>query len=257
MPLLDQTSRFSFRTASLAARSAGVPSNTIRPWPITYTRCEILRAMVSFCSTSRMDTPRRAISSRKRPTWTTTMGASPSVGPSMMPTPGAHDAGGGPLGGLVDYDQLGVAHQGAPHGQHLLLATRQHACHVGLPLPEVREQREHIVERPAPESPRTLEPQLKVLPHGQRWEDLAVLRNVADAGLGDLVGAQPGQALAIPQPPAGRLDQPHDRLAGGGAADAVAAEQAHDLAAADLQVHALQDVALAIVGVEVANRQHQ
>ena len=33
--LLGQTSRFSFRTAALAARSAGVPSNTIRPWPIT------------------------------------------------------------------------------------------------------------------------------------------------------------------------------------------------------------------------------
>src|SRR4026209_438373 len=29
--LLDQTSRFSFRTASLAARAAGVPPNTIRP----------------------------------------------------------------------------------------------------------------------------------------------------------------------------------------------------------------------------------
>jgi len=28
---------------------------------MTYTRCEILSAMVSFCSTRRIETPRRAI----------------------------------------------------------------------------------------------------------------------------------------------------------------------------------------------------
>jgi hypothetical protein len=43
--------------------SAGVPSNTISPCPITKTRCEIVSAMMSFRSTSKIATPRRAICS--------------------------------------------------------------------------------------------------------------------------------------------------------------------------------------------------
>ena len=53
-----------------------------------------------------------------------------------------------------------------------------------------------------------------------------------------------------------RRHQAHDRLAGGGAADAVAAEQADDLAVADAEIDALQDVALAVEGVQVADGQH-
>jgi hypothetical protein len=49
----------------------------------------------------------------------------------------------------------------------------------------------------------------------------------------------------------------HDRLDGGGAADAVAAEQTHHLAGGDVEVDALQNMALAVVGVEVTHLKHQ
>jgi hypothetical protein len=75
--------------------------------------------------------------------------------------------------------------------------------------------------------------------------------------MGDLVRPQSGQALAFPEDLADRLDQPHDRLAGGGSPDTVAPEQAHDLARPHLKVHALEDVALAVVGVQVADGEHQ
>src|SRR5262249_38719441 len=107
------------------------------------------------------------------------------------------------------------------------------------------------------EFPRALEPELQVLPHRQRGEDLAILRHVADAGVGNLIGAQPGDALALEQDLADGLDEPHDRLARGRTADAVPAEQAHDLAGLHLEVHALEDVTLAVEGVEVPHREHQ
>ena len=43
----------------------------------------------------------------------------------------------------------------------------------------------------------------------------------------------------------------HDRLDGRGAADAVAPEQAHDLAGGDVMIDALQDMALAVIGVQI------
>ncbi len=67
----------------------------------------------------------------------------------------------------------------------------------------------------------------------------------------DLVGPQAGYVSVAKADRALRRHQPHDRLAGGGAADAVAAEQAHDLAVIDIDVDAMQDVALAVIRVEV------
>ena len=49
----------------------------------------------------------------------------------------------------------------------------------------------------------------------------------------------------------------HDRLHGGGAADAVAAEQADHFAGIDMHIDALQDVALAVIGVKILDLQHQ
>ena len=139
----------------------------------------------------------------------------------------------------------------------VLLAARKDAGGVVLALPKVREQREHVVEAPSPERPGTLEPELQVLLDRQRGEDLAVLGHVANAGMSDLVGAQPGDALPLEHDLANWLDQPHDGLARGGAAHAVPAEQAYDLAGLHLEVHALEDVALAVEGVKIAYGQHQ
>ena len=51
-----------------------------------------------------------------------------------------------------------------------------------------------------------------------------------------------------------RTDEPHDGLERGALADAVAPEQPDHLAPADLQRHAVQDVALAVIGVQVLDR---
>src|SRR5659263_504738 len=51
-----------------------------------------------------------------------------------------------PHGRLVQHDQPGLAHQGSPHGQHLLLAAGQRARWLPTPLPEHREQRVHPVD---------------------------------------------------------------------------------------------------------------
>ena len=51
--------------------------------------------------------------------------------------------------------------------------------------------------------------------------------------------------------PCARLEQPGDRLQGRRLAGAVGADQRDDLAAADLERHALQRVDVAVVGVDV------
>ena len=55
---------------------------------------------------------------------------------------------------------------------------------------------------------------------------------------------------------ADRLDQAHDRLAGSGSADTVPSQQRDDFAFADRQIDALEDVALAVEGVQVADLEH-
>ena len=50
------------------------------------------------------------------------------------------------------------------------------------------------------------------------------------------------------------MDEAHDGLERRALADAVAAQQADDLALADVERDAVQDVALAVVGVQVLDR---
>ena len=74
--------------------------------------------------------------------------------------------------------------------------------------------------------------------------------------MGDLVGPQACDRVALESDFTYRRHQSHDGLAGGRAADAVAAEQADDLALIDPEVDALQDVALAVEGMEIADLEH-
>ena len=57
--------------------------------------------------------------------------------------------GGQTLGGLVDDDQFGVAHQAAAQGQHLLLTTRKHTGLGMLALTQTRKQVVHVFKIPA------------------------------------------------------------------------------------------------------------
>ena len=67
---------------------------------------------------------------------------------------------------------------------------------------------------------------------------------------------KPGNGLPVEMNRAMRRDQPHDRLAGGRTAHAVTPKQAHDLAAAHIEIHPLQDMTLAVVSVQIFDFQH-
>src|SRR4029077_17755523 len=117
-------------------------------------------------------------------------------------------------------------------------------------------QPKHVLKLPAAELSGALQPKLEVLAHRQRREDLPVLRHIADAAMGDLIGPEPRDILAAKLDGALRGNQAHDRLARRRPADAVAPEQADDLAVADVEVDAMQDVALAVISVQVSDFEH-
>ena len=75
--------------------------------------------------------------------------------------------------------------------------------------------------------------------------------------MGDAVARQARDVGALEADRALRRHFAHDGLDRGGAADAVAAEQAHHFAGRDVDVDALQDMALAVIGVQIPDFQHQ
>src|SRR5574337_1225768 len=85
------------------------------------------------------------------------------------------DLGRQSFGGLVDHDQVGVAHQRAAQREHLLLAARQHPGLDVAPLVEPREHRVRVVETPARLALAALLAQDEVLVHRELGEDVAVL----------------------------------------------------------------------------------
>ena len=98
--------------------------------------------------------------------------------------------------------------------------------------------------------------QHQVLLAGQAGEDAALLGAVADAQVGDAVRRQRDRLGAVDHDRAGApADQAHDGLQRGGAAGAVAAQQRDHLAAVHREVDAVQDVRLAVPGVQVGQAQ--
>ena len=161
-----------------------------------------------------------------------------------------------PLGRLVHHDEVRIAHQRAADRQELLFAPRQHAAGSVGALPQHREEREHVVLRPPPGTAAGFHAERQVLANGERRKDRPILGHVAEPSAGDLVRLELVDSLALEADAADRGNVAHDRLDGGRPAGAVAAEQAHDLALADAKRDALQDVALAVVRVEVVDLKH-
>ena len=96
------------------------------------------------------------------------------------------------------------------------------------------------------------------MPFRSEPEDAAVFRHVADTETGQAVRRQPDEITALERDRAGGgVHEAHDRLEGRRLADAVAAEQANDLARPDVDADAVEDVGLAVVRVDVAEGQHQ
>ena len=107
-----------------------------------------------------------------------------------------HDGGRKAERRLVEHHEVGLAHQAAADGEHLLLAAGQRAGRLALALRKLRKQREHAIEilRLVGARPRQHRAHLQVLQHGQRRKHLAALRHLADAEIADPVRRQAGDA---------------------------------------------------------------
>src|SRR5690606_19097320 len=122
------------------------------------------------------------------------------------------------------------------------------------PFGKARKVLVYLVERPAARFGDL--GQLQVFLDGQAGDDAAVLLDELYAGdrcleIPELVDGRVAQpdfaALEL------RIERPRQRAQGGGFAGAVAAEQCDDVAFVDLEADALHDIALAVIGVDVAN----
>ncbi len=165
----------------------------------------------------------------------------------------ADDLRGQALVGLVEEEKLEVAGEGPGHGQHLLLAAREGRGLLAAPLGEAREVRIDLLERPAARLGHLGDDE--ILLDGQAGDDAAVLGHEADPGARRLVRPHEVQRLARQMDLALLelgIGGPGDGPEGRGLAGAVAAEQRHDLPLAHGEADALHDVALVVVGVDVA-----
>ena len=159
---------------------------------------------------------------------------------------------------LVDHQQARARQQRHGEGEHLLLATAEVGGGLLHPVLERREHLQHVRDGLRAAGLVTIEParQPQVLVDGQRREHPLPARDHDDAAGGDLVGRGVGGVAPVE----------HDRPAVGGhhAGDglqerrlpcAVGAEQRHDLALVDLEVHAEEHLDVVVAHVDVADEQ--
>ncbi len=101
------------------------------------------------------------------------------------------------------------------------------------------------------------QPDIEILQHGEIGKDAASLRHVADALARHLVRGAAREVGAVELDGAAAAPhQPHDGAQRRRLADAVASEQRGAFAGADLELHALEDVQLADMDVDVGEPKH-
>ena len=162
------------------------------------------------------------------------------------------DEGGEPLGRLVEHEEARVLEEGARDGEHLLLAARELPAAVAPPL---REPRKHLVH--PFHGPRAAAPagEAQVLFHGKGRPQPASLGGVGDPPRGHPVGGEAGDVAALePDRAAPHREEPHDRVAKGGLAHAVAPDHRMDPFVQG-EVDALQGMGLVVMHVQVADLQ--
>ena len=140
-------------------------------------------------------------------------------------------------GRLVHHDDARARHQGARHRDHLLLAAGKRAGRLAGAFGEAREQRHHarVVLRDLGLVVTRVGAHQHILTHRHGAEQAPRLRHRAEPAPDDLRRRQAGDRLAVEDHFAGAwLQQAEDHLHGGGLAAGIAAEQADDLPAADL-----------------------
>ena len=216
------------RCRSSFARSDSSPrasSPVMRPRSSTSTRSASAAMKSRFCSTSRIDNPRD----------------SPEPGEDLRHV--FDDRGLDTLGGLVEQEKRRVPHQASRQGQKLLLAAREHlarSVEERLEPGEVDQQRR---ERGPLVAVAVVPPrEVEVLPHRQPRKDPPALRHVSDAEPRAFVRRQVGDVGPVLAHGSGVGGQEaHQGLEERGLPHAVVAEDAHNLALADIEVDAVQN----------------
>ena len=168
-----------------------------------------------------------------------------------------HDNRGKAHRGLIQHHELGVGHQGPGHGQHLLLAAGQGACHLLTPLlqaGEIVEDHFQILLRNGLVDVCT---HLQIFLNGHLQKDAASLRHMGQARTQQLIGLRVGDVLAA-EGNGSRpgVHQAGDSLQDGALARAVGADQGHDFPVANLERHVFHRVNGAVVYVNILNLQH-
>src|SRR6516162_288901 len=162
-----------------------------------------------------------------------------------------HDA----FGRLVEDHELGPHHQAARDGEHLLLATRERVAGLLESLLEAREAAEHVFF--AFGIALAGKPDVEILQYREIGEDAAALRHIADAAARHFVGWAARKIDAVERDGAPALRRkPHDRAQRRCLADAVAPQEGSGFACLYLQMHALKDVQLSDVHMDVVEPKH-
>ena len=161
-----------------------------------------------------------------------------------------HDQRSEPFGRLVDEQDLVVVEQRATQRDHLLLPAGKRPGFLCAACFELGEQ---LVDEIVAQGCSGTLGEAQVLVDRQAREHVAVFRDVADAAPHDLVHGQPGRLVAGEQYASGPRHQSQDAPQRRRLAHAVATEQPGDPAPPDVERHALQDVRLADVHVEIAH----
>ena len=155
---------------------------------------------------------------------------------------------------FVEQQKPRAGAQDTRHCQHLLLTARQPGARAGGTLLQIREHGVNLRQRHA--AGRNGGWQHQVFFGTERGKNPALFRAIADtyAQPGNLVRRQMNRFLAADFDRAfACAGQAHQRAQRGGAARAVAAQQRDHFAFMHAQVHAVQDMRLAIPGMQIFN----
>src|SRR5215831_17912858 len=165
------------------------------------------------------------------------------------------DDGREPLGRLVHDQAIGVGHEPAADGQHLLLAARERPGALAASFAQAGEQRIDAFHVPAATVDATLGDH-EVLLDAERGKDASPLRHEAHPAAHRLERRNLGNVHALEENlSTPRTIETHDRVHQCGLADAIASEQPKDLPLLELQGQALEDVSVPVIRVNVLNFQ--
>src|SRR5919201_2064443 len=153
-----------------------------------------------------------------------------------------------------------MRHQRARHRHHLLLAAGQRPRELRAALVEQREERVDALEVLLAALPVLVQvrPHLEVLEHRHRREQAPVLGDDRHPACDSVARTAFGDVLPVELHCAGaRTNKSEDRLQRRRLARRVAAEQRDELALTHLEVDVLENVDLAVVGVDLAKAEER